>query len=106
MCDTGFAVGVYGGLGLVFLLGILIWALVIWTQDRSRLLEALMVFLIGFFVTVLPWMIGAALTAGVYGIGWVFLLWFVPVFFTAVYVISTSYSFKLNWSRWKPGSEA
>lgn len=90
MCDTGFAVGVYGGFGMVFLLGSIAYAFFTRKLYENKEFQALAGFCIGFLVLVLPWMIGAALTGGEFAIGWVCLLWGVPIFFATVYVISTS----------------
>jgi len=111
ICDTGFAVGVYGGIGLVFLLLGLFVSFAIWNDDTEPKEHAVCCFLVAFFVVMVPMMIGVALTGGVYGIGWVFLLWGAPIFIFASYLISGSNPFKDavarlkpdNLNQWKPG---
>lgn len=79
MCDAQFAIGVCGGVGMVFNFLFLGAAACIRDSYRDRRLEALAMFIIGFLVTMLPLMVGAAVTGGVYGIGWVIVIWAVPI---------------------------
>ena len=86
MCDAGFAVGVCGGLGMFFDLGLLAIAVFIRNGRQDRTLRALGAFIVGFLVLMLPLMLAAALTGGVYGIGWVSLMWGVPILIFIVHV--------------------
>ena len=108
-CDTGFAVGVYGGIGLFFLLVFMrciSFALYHENDPQGAVTFLLLGSLFGF-----SWMIGVALTGGVYAIGWVFLLWGVPIFFFVTHMITSSERFKKvlafsksnSWNQWKPG---
>lgn len=93
MCDIQFAIIVCGGLGVAFNLFLLGIAACIRADWRDRSLLALSVFVIGFLMLMLPLLLGAALTGGLYGIGWVLLIWTIP---TSLYIYYGSRSYKKN----------
>lgn len=86
MCNFGFALGVCGGVGMVFNLALLVVAVFIRNGRQERTIRAVGVYIIGFLVLMLPLLLGATLTGGVYGIGWVSLMWSIPILIFIVHL--------------------
>jgi len=87
MCDTRYAVGIYGGCGLFYILSGMAWCCHgLYRENNPEAAKNRLALgcVLGFI-----WMIGAAFTGGVFAIGWVFLLWGVPIFLFATYMIKT-----------------